>query len=83
MVAAGGSILCIVEWPECRTQERAPREALEQIERTDLLGIDEVGLGEHHFPPHGLLSGLIWFSGHAAARAERIRKGEVHSADRH
>jgi hypothetical protein len=45
MVAAGGSILCIVEWPECRTQERALREALEQIERTDLLGIDEVWLG--------------------------------------
>ena len=43
------------QWHESRTQEQALREALEQIELADQLGIDEVWLGEHHFSRHGLL----------------------------
>jgi len=68
-------IFYIVQWHESRTQEQALREALEQIELADQLGIDEVWLGEHHFSRHGLLSGLFSFAGHVAARTRRIRIG--------
>ncbi len=68
-------IFYIVQWHESRTQEQALREALEQIELADQLGIDEVWLGEHHFSRHGLLSGLFSFAGHVAARTKRMRIG--------
>jgi alkanesulfonate monooxygenase SsuD/methylene tetrahydromethanopterin reductase-like flavin-dependent oxidoreductase (luciferase family) len=68
-------IFYIVQWHESRTQEQALREAVEQIELADQLGIDEVWLGEHHFSRHGLLSGLFSFAGHVAARTRRIRIG--------
>ena len=68
-------IFYIVQWHESRTQEQALREALEQIELADQLGIDEVWLGEHHFSRHGLLSGLFSFAGHVAARTRRMRIG--------
>jgi alkanesulfonate monooxygenase SsuD/methylene tetrahydromethanopterin reductase-like flavin-dependent oxidoreductase (luciferase family) len=68
-------IFYIVQWHESRTQEQALREALEQIELADQLGIDEVWLGEHHFSRHGLLSGLFSFAGHVAARTKHMRIG--------
>ena len=68
-------IFYIVQWHESRTQEQALREALEQIELADQLGIDEVWLGEHHFSRHGLLSGLFAFAGHVVARTKRMRIG--------
>jgi len=68
-------IFYIVQWHESRTQEQALREAMEQIELADQLGIDEVWLGEHHFSRHGLLSGLFSFAGHVAARTRRMRIG--------
>jgi alkanesulfonate monooxygenase SsuD/methylene tetrahydromethanopterin reductase-like flavin-dependent oxidoreductase (luciferase family) len=68
-------IFYIVQWHESRTQAQALREALEQIELADQLGLDEVWLGEHHFSRHGLLSGLFSFAGHVAARTKRIRIG--------
>lgn len=68
-------IFTIVPWHESRTQEQALREALEQIELADQLGIDEVWLGEHRFSRHGLLSGIFSFLGQVAARTKRVRIG--------
>ena len=65
----------IVPWHESRTQEQALREALEQIELADQLGIDEVWLGEHRFSRHGLLSGIFSFLGAVAARTKHVRIG--------
>ena len=42
-----------------RTQEQELREALEQIELADQVGLDEVWLGEHRFSRHGSLSGIF------------------------
>jgi alkanesulfonate monooxygenase SsuD/methylene tetrahydromethanopterin reductase-like flavin-dependent oxidoreductase (luciferase family) len=61
-------IFSIVQWHDSRTQEQALREALEQIELADQLGIKEVWLGEYHFSRHGLLSGLFSCAGHVATR---------------
>ncbi len=66
-------IFTIVPWHESHTQEQALREAMEQIELADQLGIDEVWLGEHRFSRHGLLSGIWSFLGHVTARTKRIR----------
>ena len=46
-------IFHLVPWHESRTQEQALREAMEEIELADRLGIDEVWLGEHRFSRHG------------------------------
>ena len=68
-------LFTIVPWHESVTQEQALREAMEQIELADRLGIDEVWLGEHRFSRHGLLSGIWSFLGQVAARTKRIRIG--------
>ena len=68
-------LFTIVQWHESRTQAEALREALEQIELADQLGIEEVWLGEHRFSRHGLLSGIFSFVGHVAARTKRVRIG--------
>jgi len=68
-------LFTIVPWHESLTQEQALREALEQIELADQLGLDEVWLGEHRFSRHGLLSGIWSFLGQVAARTKRIRIG--------
>ena len=68
-------LFTIVPWHESATQEQALREAMEQIELADQLGIDEVWLGEHRFSRHGLLSGIWSFLGQVAARTKRIRIG--------
>ena len=51
------------------------REALEQIELADRLGLDEVWLGEHRFSRHGLLSGIFSFLGQVVARTTHVRIG--------
>ncbi len=48
-------LFTIVPWHESSTQEQSLREALEQIELADQLGLDEVWLGEHRFSRHWLL----------------------------
>ena len=68
-------IFTIVPWHESVTPEQALKEAMEQIELADQLGIDEVWLGEHRFSRHGLLSGIWSFLGQVAARTKRIRIG--------
>ncbi len=68
-------LFTIVPWHESRTQEQALREALEQIELADQLGLDEVWLGEHRFSRHGLLSGIFSFLGQVAARTSHVRIG--------
>ena len=68
-------LFTIVPWHESRTQEQALKEAMEQIELADQLGIDEVWLGEHRFSRHGLLSGIWTFLGQVAARTKHIRIG--------
>ena len=68
-------IFTIVPWHERVSQEQALKEAMEQIELADQLGIDEVWLGEHRFSRHGLLSGIWSFLGHVAAQTKRIRIG--------
>ena len=65
----------IVPWHESRTQEQSLRDALEQIELADQVGIDEVWLGEHRFSRHGLLSGIFSFLGTVAARTKHVRIG--------
>ena len=65
----------IVPWHESRTQEQSLRDALEQIELADQVGIDEVWLGEHRFSRHGLLSGIFSFLGAVAARTKHVRIG--------
>ena len=49
-------IFNLAPWHESRSQEQALREAMEEIELVDQLGIDEVWLGEHRFSRHVLLS---------------------------
>ena len=56
-------IFHLVPWHESRTQELALREAMEEVELADRLGIDEAWLGEHRFSRHGLLSGMWSFLG--------------------
>ena len=68
-------IFYIVPWHESSTQEQALREAMEQIELADQLGIEEVWLGEHRFSRHGLLSGIFSFLGQVAGRTKQIRIG--------
>ena len=68
-------LFTIVPWHESRTQEQSLREALEQIELADQLGLDEVWLGEHRFSRHGLLSGIFSFLGQVAARTSHVRIG--------
>ena len=68
-------IFYIAQWHESKTQEQTLREAIEEIQLADRLGIDEVWLGEHHFSRLGLLSGIFSFAGYVAARTERIRVG--------
>ena len=68
-------LFTIVPWHESVTQEQALREAMEQIELADQLGLDEVWLGEHRFSRHGLLSGIWSFLGQVAARTKRVRIG--------
>ena len=52
-------LFTIVPWHESLTAEQSLRDALEQIELADQLGLDEVWLGEHRFSRHGLLSGFF------------------------
>ena len=68
-------IFHLVPWHESRTQEQALREAMDEIELADRLGIDEAWLGEHRFSRHGLLSGMWSFLGQVAGRTKRIRIG--------
>jgi alkanesulfonate monooxygenase SsuD/methylene tetrahydromethanopterin reductase-like flavin-dependent oxidoreductase (luciferase family) len=68
-------IFTIVPWHESLTADQALRDALEQIELADQLGLDEVWLGEHRFSRHGLLSGFFSFAGNVAARTRRLRIG--------
>ena len=68
-------IFTIVPWHESKGQQQSLDEALEQIELSDRLGIDEVWLGEHRFSRHGLLSGIWSFAGLVAGRTKRIRIG--------
>ena len=68
-------IFHLVPWHESRTQEQALREAMEEIELADQLGIDGVWLGEHRFSRHGLLSGMWSFLGQVAGRTKHIRIG--------
>jgi len=65
----------IVPWHESLSQEQAIRDALEQIELADQLGLNEVWLGEHRFSRHGLLSGMFSFLGQVAARTKHVRIG--------
>ena len=68
-------LFTIVPYHESVTQQQALKEALEQIEYADRLGIDEVWLGEHRFSRHGLLSGIWSFLGAVAGRTKSIRIG--------
>ena len=68
-------LFTIVPWHESVTQEQALRDAMEQIELADQLGLDEVWLGEHRFSRHGLLSGIFSFLGQVAARTKHVRIG--------
>ena len=68
-------IFHLVPWHESRTQEQALREAMEEIELADRLGIHEAWLGEHRFSRHGLLSGMWSFLGQVTGRTKRIRIG--------
>ena len=68
-------LFTIVPWHESVTQEQALRDAMEQIELADQLGLDEVWLGEHRFSRHGLLSGIFTFLGQVAARTKHVRIG--------
>ena len=68
-------LFTIVPWHENHTQEQSLREALEQIELADRLGLDEVWLGEHRFSRHGLLSGIFSFLGQVVARTTHVRIG--------
>ena len=68
-------LFTIVPWHESVSQEQALREAMEQIELADQLGIDEVWLGEHRFSRRGLLSGIFSFLGQVAGRTKNIRTG--------
>ena len=52
-------LFTIVPWHESRTQEQSLREALEQIELADQLGLDEVWLGEHRFSRYTYRSGPV------------------------
>ena len=68
-------IFTIVPWHESFTQEQSLRDAMEQIELADQLGLDEVWLGEHRFSRHGLLSGIFTFLGQVAGRTKHVRIG--------
>ena len=68
-------IFYIAQWHETMSQEQTLRDAVEQIELADRLGLSEVWLGEHHFSRHGLLSGIFSFASYVAACTEQIRIG--------
>ena len=68
-------IFTIVPWHESKGQQQSLDEAMEQIELTDRLGLDEVWLGEHRFSRHGLLSGIWSFAGMVAGRTKNLRIG--------
>ncbi len=64
-----------IRWHQDVSAERTFRDALEQIETADGLGIQDIWLGEHHFSRHGILSGIFSFMGTVAARTRNARIG--------
>ena len=64
-----------IRWHEDVSGEDTIKNALEQVEFADRLGIQDIWLGEHHFSRHGILSGIFSFMGAVAARTTQARIG--------
>lgn len=70
------SMIFLLEWPADRkTQAQVYAETLDQIQRADELGWDEVWIAEHHFSSYGLCPNIAVFAAAVAQRTKRIRIG--------
>ena len=67
----------IIRWHPSQTPAQSIEAVMEKIELGDTLGIDEIWIGEHHFPRHGLVSGIFSMLGSVAQRTKNARIGSA------
>ena len=63
----------LMQSPDLRPSSEVYRNAIEQVEFADRIGLDYVVLAEHHFSSYGMLPNPLVMIPALAARAPRVR----------